>query len=295
MQIEWNILCPLEQETISLMERAASQCLESESVAVPCLVTVCLCDDDNIKHINQRFREINQSTDVLSFPTVSYPPGKTAGQCERILKQEYDDESGACFLGDLFISVPHIKKQAEEYGHSVNREACYLLVHGICHLLGYDHIKPDDKEIMRKMEEKILAKVSTDLRITESNDDLSLLKYAAEAMKNSYSPYSHFPVGAALLTSSGKVYTGCNVENASFGLSNCAERTAVFKAISEGEKKFDTIAIAAKAKAWPCGACRQVLNEFAPHIRVLISWDDNIEEKNLQELLPDSFGPANLI
>ena len=121
-----------------------------------------------------------------------------------------------------------------------------------------------------------------------------LIAEAIEARKNSYCPYSGFAVGAALLCKDGTIFRGCNIENASFSLTNCAERTAVFKAVSEGVTEFDTIAIAAKTKAWPCGACRQVLNEFAPGIRVLVTWDDHVEEKNLSELLPEGFGPLSM-
>ena len=114
-------------------------------------------------------------------------------------------------------------------------------------------------------------------------------------MKRSYSPYSHYPVGAALLCADGRIFQGCNIENASFGLTNCAERTAMFKAISEGADEFTAIAIAANGSApWPCGACRQVLNEFAPGIRVLVTWDGNTDEKPLSELLPCGFGPKSL-
>ena len=113
-------------------------------------------------------------------------------------------------------------------------------------------------------------------------------------MKQSYSPYSQYPVGAALHCTDGRIFTGCNIENASFGLSNCAERTAVFKAVSEGAREFDIIAIAANTTPWPCGACRQVLHEFAPNIRVIVAWGDKVEEKALKELLPDGFGPDSM-
>lgn len=126
--------------------------------------------------------------------------------------------------------------------------------------------------------------------------DEQLLALAREAMLRSYSPYSHFKVGACLLTEDGRIFQGCNVENASFGLTNCAERTAIFKAVSEGAKEFTTIAIAAeKAAPWPCGACRQVLNEFAPGIRVLVTWNgDQVAEASLSQLLPHGFGPKEL-
>ena len=154
-----------------------------------------------------------------------------------LLKQEYDDETESCFLGDLFISVPHVFSQAEEYGHTPLREAVYLLVHGICHLMGYDHINPKDKERMRAMEEKILEAASVTRDDLPESDDSKLLHMAKEAMKYSYSPYSSFPVGAALHCTDGRIFTGCNIENASFGLTNCAERTAVFKAVSEGAER----------------------------------------------------------
>ena len=257
------------------------------------MISVCLCDDEKIREINSQFRNIDHSTDVLSFPTVSYPSGLTAGRCETLLRREYDADAQACFLGDLFISTEHVSAQAAEYGHSELREAVYLLVHGICHLMGYDHMESREKRRMRAMEEKILSGINVK-REEESVTDEELLSIAREAMTNSYSPYSSFPVGAALLCSDGRVFSGCNIENASFGLTNCAERTAVFKAVSEGATSFVTIAIAAHTKAWPCGACRQVLNEFAPGIRVLVTWDGKTDEKMLSDLLPEGFGPGSM-
>ena len=129
-----------------------------------------------------------------------------------------------------------------------------------------------------------------------------LIREAIAARKRSYSPYSHFQVGAALLGRSGKVYTGCNIENAAYTPTNCAERTAFFKAISEGEKEFEMIAIVggpAKSARTdycpPCGVCRQVLREFAPNIEI-ICLNGAGEERTftLEELLPHSFGPEYL-
>ena len=294
MLIEWNLLCEADPYIRSRMQEAAGLSLTAEGVQLPCAVTICLCDDPYIAEINKQYRQIDRSTDVLSFPSVSYPEGKTAGECETLLRQEYDDDTGACFLGDLFISVPHMKAQAKEYGHSELREAVYLTVHGLCHLMGYDHIEPRDKEKMRKMEEKILNTAGIRRDESPAADDEALLALARDAMTRSYSPYSHYPVGAALRSKDGRVFQGCNIENASFGLTNCAERTAVFKAVSEGVTEFDTIAIAAKTMAWPCGACRQVLNEFAPGLRVLVTWDGHVEEKKLSELLPEGFGPQSM-
>lgn len=294
MQIDWNIHCSLDPLIRLRMKEAADQCLLCEGVSVPCMISVCLCDDEEIRRINLQYRNLDRSTDVLSFPSVSYPSDRTAGGCESLLRREYDAEAGACFLGDLFISVPHVSAQASEYGHSELREAVYLLVHGICHLMGYDHMEPDDKEKMRKMEEKVLSAVSVSRDGDHSATDEELLALAREAMTRSYSPYSSYPVGAALHCTDGRIYQGCNIENASFGLTNCAERTAVFKAVSEGAVSFDVIAIAARTKAWPCGACRQVLNEFAPDIRVMVTWEDHVEEKKLSDLLPEGFGPHSM-
>ena len=296
MILDWEIDTQLPQELRSLpelLQAAADSALRCEGVTRACAVHVRLCDDDAIHEINREYRGVDRATDVLSFPTVSYPKGVTAGRADRLLRRELDDETGACFLGDLIISVPHMLAQAEEYGHSPAREAAYLLVHGICHLMGYDHMVEDEKKEMRAMEEKILAEVG--LQREPAVSDEELLAMAREAMTHSYSPYSGFRVGAALLAASGKVYQGCNIENASFGATNCAERTAVFKAVYEGEREFTTIAIAAEGAApWPCGICRQVLYEFAPGIRVIVTWDGQTAQAMLSELLPYGFGPKEL-
>ena len=123
---------------------------------------------------------------------------------------------------------------------------------------------------------------------------LSLLKKAAAASKKAYAPYSKFHVGAALLTDTGEIFTGCNVENASYGLTNCAERAAVFAAVAAGQKKFKAIAIVApKALPYPCGACRQVLSEFGGrNLIVLVAQSSKLEqfeELTLGQLLPKSF------
>lgn len=156
MKIEWIADEHLPAEILLRMEKAASCAPLCEGIGLPCSITVHLCNDETIKLINMQCRNINKSTDVLSFPTVSYPAGSTAGTCGKLLKKEYDDESGCCFLGDIVISVPHIFAQAEEYGHSPEREASYLLVHGICHLMGYDHMTDEERKQMRSLEEKIL-------------------------------------------------------------------------------------------------------------------------------------------
>ncbi len=124
--------------------------------------------------------------------------------------------------------------------------------------------------------------------------DEELIERAREAMQLAYAPYSRFRVGACLLCADGRTFTGCNIENASYGATNCAERTAVFKAISEGARDFVAIAVTAeKAMPWPCAICRQVLNEFAPGIRVIVACGDERDSALLSELLPHAFGPAS--
>ena len=130
-----------------------------------------------------------------------------------------------------------------------------------------------------------------------------LVKKAYEAQRFSYSPYSGFQVGAALLTRNGKVYTGCNIENAAFSPTNCAERTAFFKAVSEGEREFEAIAIVGNKKdapkearefCSPCGVCRQVMLEFVnpEEFMVILGNGEETKEFTLKELLPESFSPS---
>jgi cytidine deaminase len=127
--------------------------------------------------------------------------------------------------------------------------------------------------------------------------DDELMSRARDAAKNAYVPYSKFPVGAALVADDGRVFTGCNVENASYGLGRCAEQTAIQKMVSEGARKFTQIAVYTESTppSSPCGACRQVLYEFGPDARVLIFNDrDERAEYTVRGLLPGAFGPEHL-
>lgn len=135
-------------------------------------------------------------------------------------------------------------------------------------------------------------------------DDRILIKQALEMRKMAYVPYSHFQVGAALLCADGKVYTGCNIENAAYTPSNCAERTAFFKAVSEGEREFAAIAITGGAETAeeleycaPCGVCRQVMMEFCDYDNfkvILAKSEQEYQVYSLREILPMGFGPKNL-
>lgn len=274
---------------LPLLKRVAAMAQQVEGVSLPCCVQLMLTDDPGIRLINARQRGVDRATDVLSFPAISFSGNLTASQSERLILREWDVDLSACYLGDIVISMDHARMQADEYGHSLERELCYLLVHGLFHLFGYDHINEEDKAAMREREERALEKSGI------SQADSLIIEKARQAMKTAYVPYSHYQVGACLMCDDGRTFTGCNVENASYGLTNCAERTAVFKAVSEGAANFTAIAIAANAMPpWPCGACRQVLSEFCGDLRVLVTWDDHeVEVTSLSELLPHSFSPAS--
>jgi cytidine deaminase len=129
---------------------------------------------------------------------------------------------------------------------------------------------------------------------------LNLIKKAGEARKHAYAPYSDYKVGACVVTEKGEVFSGCNVENASLGGTVCAERVAIYKAVSEGHKTFKAIVIMSKEKkagekGAPCGICRQVIYEFAPQAEVITSDPtENYQSFTIGEILPFAFGPKNL-
>ena len=132
-------------------------------------------------------------------------------------------------------------------------------------------------------------------------DAKALMQAAQEARKHSHSPYSHFRVGAALLTKGGKVYTGCNIENAAYSVTNCAERTAIFKAVSEGEREFSALAIVGGREGEtaelcaPCGVCRQAISEFcSKDFEIILGNEDKFAVYTLEQLLPLSFSDKDL-
>lgn len=140
--------------------------------------------------------------------------------------------------------------------------------------------------------------------IMTENQIKELIKIAVAARKNSYSPYSHYQVGAALLATDGQVFPGCNIENAAYTPTNCAERTAFFKAVSVGVRDFTAIAIVGSPEgdeitqsSYPCGVCRQVMMEFCnPEVfQVIVARSlEEYEIRTLKDFLPEGFGPANL-
>jgi len=145
---------------------------------------------------------------------------------------------------------------------------------------------------------KASASRANNSRTRASSIRKKLIEAAKKAQKNSYSPYSRYPVGAAVMAESGRIYSGCNIENASFGLAICAERVAIFNAVSHGEKKLRAVCVAAKS-ARPCGACRQVILEFALKDAevIFVDWQP-LEKKEkvtyirAAQLLPKPFNPS---
>jgi len=284
----------LPQDAPALMERVARSVCRMEGIdGVSAYVRV--VDDEAIHEINAAQRGVDRPTDVLSFPTVDYRGG-TARESAALIRREYDPETGLCFLGDIIISIDRARAQAAEYGHSLARELGYLTAHAMLHLCGYDHLTDDDRAKMRLMEDKVMADVSLPREGGFLTDE-ALFERAVAMLDMAYAPYSRFRVGACLLAEDGRVFTGCNIENASLGATICAERTAAVKAVSEGATRFAAIAIAGESgAAWPCGVCRQFLREFGPYMRVIVGKrGEKPEVTSLDRLLPRSFGPEELL
>jgi homotetrameric cytidine deaminase/rRNA maturation RNase YbeY len=270
---------------------AVELCLTNEKIERAVEVSILLVDDEKIKEINNEQRGIDSPTDVLSFPIVEMVDGK--------IKSNLGDmnmEENTMLLGDIVISLERAYKQAKEYAHSFYRELAFLTTHGVFHLLGYDHENEKNERIVLKKQEDVLKIMGLKRQKYEQGEILDcevLAKEALNAKLNAYAPYSNFNVGAALLTESGKIYTGANVENISFSATICAERTAIFKAVSEGERKIKAIAISSDSPEiiFPCGTCLQVIYEFGDENTMIVCSNNKGDYKvfNLSVLLPYPF------
>lgn len=274
-------LVPSHEAAVRLAVRAV---IDAQHVRgrYPCVI---LTDDETIRICNRDYRSMDRPTDVLSFPQ---------DEGEALLTAPDG------FLGDIMISVPTAERQARELGHSTEREIAFLTVHGMLHLLGYDHMKPEDEKLMLERQRVIIAGIEGEI-MTKNDNRLpmdaarisEMTELALSSRERAYVPYSGFRVGACLLAKSGKYYLGCNIENAAYSPTNCAERTALFKAISEGEREFSAIAIASDSEhfTYPCGVCRQVLAEFCSADMPVICANSSGEYTGttLGELLPMAF------
>ena len=279
----------------ALLQRVCEACFSLEGVKNAGM-TVRIASKEEVHALNREMRGVDRETDVLSFPTAAFRPDRTAGRDPASVRRQYDPSLGWCNLGDCVISLSRAREQAREYGHSLARELGYLTAHSAFHLMGYDHENENDRAAMRQMEERVMRRVSLARTEEDTMTDQQLFDLACEAMHRAYTPYSNFKVGACLLSSDGRTFQGCNIENASYGATICAERSAVSRAVMEGARSFTAIAVVgSSAQAWPCGICRQVLNEFSDGMRVICGqYGQDFDVVPLAELLPHSFGPEHL-
>ena len=284
---------------LTFAEEVAQAAMEIEGVE-NAYASLMLVTGEEIRVLNRDMRGVDAETDVLSFPEIRYPEGKTAKDAPRALKKAWDPARGQAFLGDIALNLTRAKEQAAEFGHSVEREMGYLTAHALFHLMGYDHMTDEDRKIMREMEKRAMDRLRLYRNPSEKENsmtDSQLRSLAIEALALSYSPYSRFRVGACLLSDDGRVFQGANFENASYGAAICAERCAVSNAIAHGARRFTKVAIACdRGFAWPCGICRQVLNEFKAGDMVVMTGSPAGDWKQLplSALLPESFGPEDL-
>lgn len=345
----------IPKEAIALLKKGLQAVAKLHKLPAKTEVSVSLVSDEVIHVLNKDYRGIDRPTDVLSFALDEAEEPEETGGPEQHL------------LGDIIISAETAVRQGKEYGHGLNRELVYLGVHSLLHLLGYDHMKKEDKALMRQKEEEALRmiglsqedidakekdpehfavavvdaaakkktekkqksksgknhpdKLSTeDATETSMPDEIArtakgkdkmeksdvkkadktigkLYKKALKARENAYVPFSKFKVGAAVLTKSGDIFTGCNIENSSFGLTVCAERVAIFNAaasgIRPGEIKILLVAADTDDVTSPCGACRQVMAEFEiPHI-IMANVKGDLRKVTVEELLPFGFKAAD--
>ncbi|MDR0929181.1 MAG: cytidine deaminase [Oscillospiraceae bacterium] len=276
-----------------LLSAVGDACLSEEGLQGAYRAGLLVIDDARMAALNKEQRGIAHTTDVLSFPSITYPNGETARLHAQRLRQAYEPESGEVYLGDIVISLPRAGEQAISYGHALSREAAFLFAHGLLHLLGYDHETDEGKAQMRALEERAMEITGISRELTDH--DFELVAQARQAMRKAYAPYSRYRVGACVRAEDGRLFPGCNVENASYGLSICAERSAVTRSVFEGARRLIGLAVAGEG-SWPtpCGACRQVLREFAVDMPVLLVIPSAIRATTLSALLPDSFGPEHL-
>ncbi len=266
-----------------IITEVCKKCLLKEAFKYKADVGILFTDNKGIRELNRKHRNIDKPTDVLSFPMQDIKKGVMAS-----VPHEYDYTGGNILLGDVVVSIDKIREQAAKYGHSIERETAFLISHGVYHLLGYDHSTEDEEAEMAEKQEEVLAAMGlgritsgeagtdpqTDVtvksgekagNIIDESTIHTLVVKAAAAKEYAYAPCSGFKVGAAILDENGRIHTGGNVENVSLGCTCCAERAAIYKAVSEGAVRIMAVAVASDSEdyIYPCGICRQVILEFA--------------------------------
>ena len=306
----------IPKEAIALLKKGLQAVARLHKLSAKTEVSVSLVSDEVIHVLNKDYRGIDRPTDVLSFALdEAEEPAEVGGPDVHM-------------LGDIIISAETAVRQGDEYGHGLNRELVYLGVHSLLHLLGYDHMTKADKAKMREEEEKALqmihlsqkdldgeqdkdkadpwhfSAIVEDFTMSNQNDikktgksDIkivkNLYKKALKTRENAYVPFSKFKVGAAVLTKDGDIFTGCNIENSSFGLTVCAERVAMFNAaasgVRPGEMKMLLVVADTEDVTSPCGACRQVIAEFEIPVIIMANVRGDMKQVTLEEILPFGF------
>ena len=306
----------VSKEAIALLKKGLQAVARLHKLSAKTEVSVSLVSDEVIHVLNKDYRGIDRPTDVLSFALdEAEEPAEVGGPDVHM-------------LGDIIISAETAVRQGDEYGHGLNRELVYLGVHSLLHLLGYDHMNKTDKAKMREEEEKALqmirlsqkdledgqdkdkedplhfSAVVEDFTMSNQNDIKKtgksnnkivkkLYKKALKTRENAYVPFSKFKVGAAVLTKDGDIFTGCNIENSSFGLTVCAERVAMFNAaasgVRPGEMKMLLVVADTEDVTSPCGACRQVIAEFEIPVIIMANVRGDMKQVTLEEILPFGF------
>lgn len=249
----------------SFLEELLDFVMREEGRDIRGQVVVAFLDEESMRDVKRKFFNVDALGDVVSFFYGEDPDG---------------------VWGEVLVCVPVACETSKNRGVPLSEELAFLVVHGLLHLFGYDDSTPQGYEEMLRRGEALLRAYQRERKRKE------LLRRAAKAREFAYAPYSSFRVGAALLSQDGRVFVGCNVENASFGVTLCAERVALGKAVSEGVRAFEAIAIVSDAVSFcfPCGACRQALAEFGVDMEVVAgSSNGTYVVKLLRELLPWTF------
>lgn len=266
----------------ALLQRAFETALAVGNARYPYQANLLVVDGPGIQRLNRDFRGKDAVTDVLSFPNAE--PGDTP---------DFDHRTGRYELGDLAICLPRAQEQAQRYGHSLERELAFLLIHGTLHCLGYDHEQGETAEAeMRALQRQAFERLAA----ADGAEERGLVEAALVARQQAYAPYSRFRVGACLLAADGQRFTGCNVENAAYGACLCAERAALGAAVAAGCRNFLALAVAAAGEAFatPCGICRQALSEFGDMDVLCANEHGAYTKYRLRELLPAAFDEENM-
>ena len=243
---------------------------------------------EEIAALNSEYRKTEGPTDVLSFPMWEAEDGSF------LPPQDWE----VLPLGDIVVCPEIVAKNAVENGKTFEQETALVIFHGVLHLTGHDHDTEAGKAEMWRLQDAMVTEFFDDgpTRQIDDTDARALMEAAHAAREKAYAPYSHFKVGAALLFGDGTTISGCNVENASYGISLCAERNAMTTAITAGAGKPLAVAIAGeRGRACPpCGACRQFLAEFNIDMKIILEDGDNMKFYKLSELLPACFSHGSM-